>query len=279
MLEIITAGVPRGKIRVAIFDFDGTLSLLRAGWSHIMETLMFDALRAVAPNEDESALRCWIADFILQSSGQQTIFQMMRLAEEVQRRGGVPQSPETYKQMFVERLLVRVNARVAAMRAGHCSPEAWCVPDSHTFLAALGARGVTCYIVSGTDEEYVRAEAALLNLTPYIAEIFGAHVDYQNHSKKVVIRQLAARHHLQPGELVTFGDGAPEMTDTKAVGGIAVGVASNEETRNGVDPRKRAVLVRAGADVIIPDYRAHKELLEWLSDCQASHTHQRTDQF
>lgn len=264
MLEIITPQIPRGEIRCAVFDFDGTLSLLRAGWNRIMQTLMFDALCATPHHEDPVALQHWVEDFILQSSGQQTIYQMIRLAEEVQKRGGVPQPPEAYKQMFVERLLARVNERVAAIRAGRSSPEEWCVPGSHAFLAALRAQGVTCYIVSGTDEEYVKSEAALLDLTSYVAEIFGAHADYRNHSKKVVIRQLVARHHLQPGELVTFGDGAPEMADTKAVGGIAVGVASNENTRNGVDPRKRAVLVRAGADAIIPDYRARDELLEWL---------------
>lgn len=264
MLEIITPQIPRAKIRCAVFDFDGTLSLLRAGWDRIMQALMLAALRATPHSEDVETLQHWVEDFILQSSGQQTIYQMMRLAEQVQKRGGVPQAPETYKQMFVERLLARVNQRVTAIRTGRSSPEAWCIAGSHAFLAALCARGVTCYIVSGTDEEYVKSEAALLNLTPYIAEIFGAHVDYRNHSKKVVIRQLVARHHLQPGELVTFGDGAPEMADTKAVGGIAVGVASNEETRNRVDPRKRAVLIRAGADAIIPDYCARDELLEWL---------------
>lgn len=264
MLEIITPPIPHGEIRCAVFDFDGTLSLLRAGWNRIMQTLMLDALLATPDCKDTIALQRWVDDFILQSSGQQTIYQMMRLAEEVQKRGGVPQPPEAYKQMFVERLLARVNERVAAIRAGRSSPEEWCVSGSHAFLAALCARGVTCYIISGTDEEYVKSEAALLNLTPYIAEIFGAQTDYWNHSKKVVIRQLVARHHLRPGELVTFGDGAPEVTDTKAVGGIAVGVASNEETRNGVEPRKRAVLIHAGADAIIPDYRARDELLEWL---------------
>lgn len=264
MLELLTPQIPRGKIRCAVFDFDGTLSLLRAGWHRIMQALMLDALRATPHSEDGETLHHWVEEFILQSSGQQTIYQMIRLVEQVQKRGGIPHSPQTYKQIFVERLLARVNERVAAIRAGQSSLEEWCVPASHAFLAALCARGVTCYIVSGTDEEYVKSEAALLNLTPYIAEIFGAHADYQNHSKKVVIRQLVARHHLQPGELVTFGDGAPEMTDTKAVGGIAVGVASNEETRNGVEPRKRAVLIQAGADAIIPDYRARDELLAWL---------------
>ncbi|MCI0474895.1 MAG: hypothetical protein L0Y55_01490, partial [Anaerolineales bacterium] len=110
---------------------------------------------------------------------------------------------------------------------------------------------------------------ALLEFAPYCAGIFGAHADYQKHSKKVVIRNLVAQHALRPGELVTFGDGAPEIVDTKAVGGIAIGVASNEKARDGIDPRKRAVLLAAGADIIIPDYRAHAELIAFLFE-QAS---------
>ena len=56
--------------------------------------------------------------------------------------------------------------------------------------------------------------------------------------------------------LLAFGDGPVEISFTKAVGGLAIGVASDEE-RNGshyIDLAKREQLVAAGADVIIPDY-------------------------
>jgi phosphoglycolate phosphatase len=263
-IEFINPNIPRGKVRCAVFDFDGTLSLLREGWPQVMRALMLDALMATPTCESAEELDRFVTDFIYQTSGQQTIYQMIRLAEQVQKRGGTPETPQTYKQVFATRVLDCVNGRVAAIRAGKSTLEEWRVPGAVALLQALCARGVTCHIASGTDEAFVKDEAALLNLTPYFAEIFGAHADYENHSKKVVIRNLVARHALRAGELVTFGDGAPEMTDTKAVGGIAIGVASNEATRNGIDPRKRAVLLQAGADLIIPDYRAYAELIAWL---------------
>ncbi len=263
-IELINPDIPRGKVRCAVFDFDGTLSLLREGWPQVMRALMLDALTTTPAREDLSELERFVDDFIVQSSGQQTIYQMIRLADEVIKRGGAPESPPTYKQRFADRVLARENERVAAIRAGTSALDDWCVPGARALLQALRARGVTCYIASGTDEAFVKDEAALLNLAPYFAEIFGAHADYQNHSKKVVIRNLVARHALRPGDLVTFGDGAPEIVDTKAVGGIAIGVASNEQARNGIDPRKRTVLVNAGADAIIPDYRAHAELIARL---------------
>ena len=33
-----------GRVRVAVFDFDGTLSILRREWTQIMHDLMLDAL-------------------------------------------------------------------------------------------------------------------------------------------------------------------------------------------------------------------------------------------
>lgn len=263
-IEVIQPNISRGKIRCAVFDFDGTLSLLREGWTGVMRALMLDALRATPTRASEAELERFVTDLIYRTSGQQTIYQMIRLAEEVKQRGGTPDAPEAYKQQFAEQVLARVRTRIAAIHAGKSTREEWRVPGTLELLSGLRARGVTCYVVSGTDEEFVKHEAALLELTPYLAEIFGAHADYRNHSKKVVIGKLVARHALSAGELVTFGDGAPEISDTKAVGGIAVGVASNEQTRNGVDPRKRAVLLDAGADVIVPDYRAHARLLAWL---------------
>ena len=45
-----------------------------------------------------------------------------------------------------------------------------------------------------------------------------------------------------------FGDGYVEIENVKAVGGVAVGVASNEKEREGIDQWKRERLIQAGAD-------------------------------
>jgi len=59
-----------------------------------------------------------------------------------------------------------------------------------------------------------------------------------------------------------MGDGFVEIEELKKVGGLAIGVASNEETRTGVNDWKRNRLIRAGADIIIGDYLCRPELLE-----------------
>ena len=263
-IELINPNIPRGKVRCAVFDFDGTLSLLREGWPQVMRAVMLDALIATPARESAEELDRFVTDLIHQTSGQQTIYQMIRLAEEVVKRGGAPDAPQAYKEIFANRVLARVNERVAAIRAGKNTREEWHVPGSVPLLESLRARGVICYIASGTDEVFVRNEAAFLGLAAYFADIFGAHADYKNHSKKVVIGNLVAQHALRAGELVTFGDGAPEMADTKVVGGIAIGVASDEVKRDGIDLRKRETLLRAGADIIVSDYRAQAALLEYL---------------
>ena len=54
---------------------------------------------------------------------------------------------------------------------------------------------------------------------------------------------------------VGFGDGYVEIENIREAGGYAVGVASNESERAGIDEWKRERLIRAGANIIIPDYR------------------------
>ena len=76
--------------------------------------------------------------------------------------------------------------------------------------------------------------------------------------------QLYNRIELSGAELLTFGDGYVEIENTAAVDGLAVGVASNEAERRGIDAWKRQRLIEAGADIIIPDFREHQALLSYL---------------
>ena len=64
--------------------------------------------------------------------------------------------------------------------------------------------------------------------------------------------------------LLTFGDGPVEIRETHKRGGFAVGIASDEVRRFGHSPTKRARLIRAGADMIIPDYSQLPRLLDVL---------------
>jgi phosphoglycolate phosphatase len=262
-IEIVNPDFPRGRFRFALFDFDGTLSLIREGWPQVMVPMMVDVLRQTGTAETEEQLTAAVEDFVMRLNGRQTIYQMIQLAEEVRRRGGRPLEPLDYKHRYHELLLARIGGRLDALRAGTASAEEWTVPGSHALLAELRRRGLTLYLASGTDLKYVRQEAELLGLTEYFgAHIYGALDDYQNFSKKMVIDRILQENDLHGAELLGFGDGFVEIEEVKGAGGVAVAVASDEVRRRGVNAWKRERLILAGADVVIPDYRQRERLLD-----------------
>lgn len=263
-IELVRPDHPPGEIRHALFDFDGTLSLIREGWQGVMIPMMVEALLATPGAEDEATVTRVVREFVTRLTGKQTIYQMIQLATEVERRGGTPLEPLAYKHLYHDRLWRRIAQRVADLEAGRADPEEMMVPGSQEMLAALRARGVRCYLASGTDEEYVRREAALLGLTGYFSAIHGAQDDYKRFSKHMVIQQIIAENNLSGHELVAFGDGYVEIEDTCRAGGLAVGVASNEAERRGLDEWKRSRLIQAGAHIIVPDFREHEALVGYL---------------
>jgi hypothetical protein len=48
------------------------------------------------------------------------------------------------------------------------------------------------------------------------------------------------------------------------VGGIAVGLATDEATRSGIDAWKRDRLIASGADLIMPDFKPFPQLWHYL---------------
>src|SRR2546425_4755406 len=96
-IEVVNPGLPRGRFRFVLFDFDGTLSLIREGWPQVMIPMMVEVLKETGTREDEAALTAHVEDFVMRLNGRQTIYQMIQLAEEVTRRGGRPLDPLAYK--------------------------------------------------------------------------------------------------------------------------------------------------------------------------------------
>lgn len=262
VLEILRANPAPGRLRFAVFDFDGTLSLLRTGWQKVMADLMVETLQATPRAEAEAQIRNRITEPVFEMAGRPTVIQMQWLVEEVRQRGGTPQTAETYKHQYLVRLSERICHR-ADLEAGRQPPERFLVTGALKFMAGLHALGVACYIASGTDETAVREEVALLGLAPLIADLRGAREDGSD-AKRVVIDHLTDNHRLSTGELAVIGDGPAEMEFARAAGGLAIGVASTEDGRVGIDIRKRSLLIAAGADVIIPDFGQPAELLAYF---------------
>src|SRR5437764_1694373 len=95
-IEILRPTLPRGQFRFVLFDFDGTLSLIREGWPQVMIPMMVEELRRTPTAESDRELEAAVEDFVMRLNGRQTIYQMMQLADEVRRRGGTPADPLDY---------------------------------------------------------------------------------------------------------------------------------------------------------------------------------------
>lgn len=265
-IEIIRELPGRKASRHVLFDFDGTLSLVREGWVNVMLPLMVETLAATGTSESRDSLAALAREFIMELNGKQTIYQMIRLAEEVRNRGGTPEDPVVYKQTYHDRLMERIAGRREALRSGQASPDDMLVPGSRELLEELRRRGLELYVASGTDEVYVLEEVRLLGLDPYFnRHVYGAQDNFKTFSKAMVIDRILKENHVPGEQLLGFGDGYVEIQNIKAVGGIAVAVASDEAGRSGKpDAWKRERLIGAGADVVIPDYREARTLLDYL---------------
>ena len=265
-LEIINEGHPRGPFRAAVFDFDGTLSLLRRNWQDVMIPMMVKILGETQTNETREQLHQHVEEFVMRLNGRQTIYQMIQLAEEVERRGSVPRDPLDYKHQYHDLLWQQVGNRVEAVRSGAIAAEEMQVPQAAELLTQLRARGIALYLASGTDENYVQDEVTVLGLSEFFGKhIYGALDDYTNFSKAMIIARMIRDSGFGGSEIVGFGDGFVEIEEVKKVGGLAIGVASNEETREGTNAWKRDRLIQAGADIIIGDYQDQGVLLDLVS--------------
>ena len=254
---------PRPAIRHVLFDFDGTLSLIREGWPQVMVP-MFTEVLPPKPGESEEDRRRLAFEDIMRLNGKQTIYQMIQLAERVRERGGTPREPLEYKHEYLRRLNLRIAERVEGLRQGRLKTDDLLVLGSRRLLDLLVARGVTLYLASGTDEPYVKQEAALLDLNRYFGpRIYGALDDFKSFSKKMVIERILRENSIPGDALLAIGDGYVEIENTKEVGGLAIAVAS-DEANNGsgqFDAWKHHRLLGVGADVVIPDYRDAEALL------------------
>jgi phosphoglycolate phosphatase-like HAD superfamily hydrolase len=265
MLENITPGASARNARVVLFDFDGTLSLIRSGWMKVMVPMMVEILLDLRTGETEEELRAVVEDFVWKLTGKETIYQMIAFAEAVAARGGKPLEPLQYKKMYLDLLWQKIEGRVEALRKGHADPDQYMVPGSRALLEQLQERGLKMYLASGTDEIYMKEEARLLGLTEFFeGGVYGALDDYKSFSKAILIQRILSSAEFQGHQFLGFGDGYVEIEEVKNVGGVAVGVASEEPECTRVDEWKRLRLIGVGADYIVPNFLCREELCATL---------------
>ncbi len=260
--------IETGFIKHVVFDFDGTISLIRDGWQNVMVPMMVEFLQTeTETKESQEELEGIVVEFVDRLTGKQTIYQMMQLVDEIEKRGGQPKDPLTYKDEYNSRLLPIVDQRISDLYNGKINPDTLRVPKSYEFLKKLNDMGIKCYLASGTDVEFVKNEAELLEVAKYLTGgIYGALREYKKFSKAMVIQKILTDFNLSGNELLIIGDGYVEIENAKAVDAIAIGVASVEDNVYNMNADKRERLIRAGADIIIDDFREGDELISFLFD-------------
>jgi rfaE bifunctional protein kinase chain/domain len=272
-LEVVEEFPESFDIRYAIFDHDGTISTLREGWEIIMEPMMLRAIfggdysNVEAPILQRAVNR--VKEFIDRTTGIQTIVQMHGLIEIVREFGCVPKEQildaAGYKHVFNVELKALVAKRLAKLESGELEVDDFTMKGAVAFLRSMSKAGVKLYLASGTDDADTKEEAGRLGYADvFDGGIYGSVGDVSNDAKKVVIERILRDVGGAFNHLVTFGDGPVEMRESVKRGGYAVGVASDEVRRFGMNFKKRTRLVRSGAKVIVPDFSQRALLWEFL---------------
>lgn len=246
------------RISHVVFDFDGTLSWLRHGWPLIMISVFRDA----APLFRDEDL--W--PIIIGLNGQPTIRQMTHFADLVQREENRELDPEELRRDFQARLDREIAVRSALICSGKAKADDFVVFAARPLLEHLSKLGMRLFILSSTIEHRVKEEAGLLQLASFFDDIHGSPADPTTFTKMAVFEQILRADGIDGNRLLSFGDGPVEIANTKALGGTAIAVCSDEE-HNGsgvMDPFKRRQLLDAGADVAIPDFRDAVALVDDL---------------
>lgn len=274
-IEIINEWKQPLNIRHAIFDHDGTISTLREGWEHIMQPMMMKAILGKQFQDADEALYhkvySRVVDFIDKTTGIQTLVQMKGLIDLVREFGLVPADQILdefgYKEIYNNELLKMVREREAKLSHGELSLEDFTLKNAVLLLEKMYKAGVKLYLASGTDEEDVKNEARILGYD-YLFEggIYGAVGDVTKEAKKIVLdRILDTIGNSGNGQVAAFGDGPVEIRETRKRGGLTIGIASNELKRHSLNQSKRSRLIKAGADIIIPDFSQLTKLLQLMN--------------
>jgi len=262
MLKIIKIRAEKIPIKAVVMDFDGTISTLRYGWEDIMQPMCLEFI--AADNEITDELKREVAEYIDNSTGIQTIHQMNWLAERVKSYGKSTEIHDGwwYKAEYNRRLMVLVEERISDIKTGKKSAGDYLMQGSVRFLEALKANNIPIYVASGTDTDDVVNEATILGVAKYFNSILGAKIGEVSCSKEAVIKELMSETGLFGEQIMVIGDGKVEIRLAAESNGFAVGIASDEEERTGINLQKEARLVAAGANIIIDDFSDYEQIFE-----------------
>jgi phosphoglycolate phosphatase len=264
-LEVVNPSIGLGLARHVLFDFDGTISVIRRGWERVMIPMMVEMICAKSPPSPE--IEAEVAEFVDRSTGILTIKQMQWLESAVRQRGlaSAPRTAAEYKRIYNERLLRPVRDRMVQLDGSQSARDGLMIAGARDFLERLAVREIALYLASGTDHVYVLEEATALGVAHLFGKhIYGARDGTEDYTKDRIIGRILDQNGLHGEELLVVGDGPVEIRNAKDRGAVALGVAADEVERQGLSARKRQRLLDAGADLIVTDLLHGADLVRYL---------------
>jgi phosphoglycolate phosphatase-like HAD superfamily hydrolase len=261
-IAVVTPRFRPRRLRHVLFDWDGTLSLVRGGWAELMLEVFAEALPSLA-GESDDARRQLAHDEIMRLNGRPSIHQMERLAELTALRSGTLRSADEYQACFQQRLGERTQRRFESMR----SADELLVTGAREILAAFRKRGVALSLASGTPIDQLQHECSSLG----VAEFFEGRIHGprdladRTFSKHAVLAALA-NHRSDAIHLAAIGDGTVELENVREFGGLAVALAADEERPGHLDAAKQRRLLESGAEVVLAHFGEAERIVDLLLD-------------
>jgi phosphoglycolate phosphatase-like HAD superfamily hydrolase len=260
------------NITTVLFDFDGTLSRERDGWVNLMVATCSAAIVQAVPGISVAEAVEWVIKDIEQTIGIPTYQQMKRLADEISKRGGSCLSPQRYKDVYNDALTAMVSTSHQKLKDSGLKIEDLRVPGAIDLLIELEKKfgKKALFLSSGTDIQPVQESVKILGFEKFFEDRIiasGSTGNSDDRPKQLIIEKLIQERNLQPGQLLTFGDGVPEIEYTNQSGGICIGVLTPDQSHyefhgHFTIDRKREKLIKAGVNILVADFRYASKLIE-----------------
>lgn len=165
-----------------------------------------------------------------------------------------PEGLDTQLFMFhdIAETLARLNldreaawAAMAALMDGDYADRIPAKQGAETFLGALRARGVRCYVATGSRRRHAEAALARCGLSRYFLALYSTHETLLKKEDPAFFPWIAGELGVAPGELLVIEDSPIVAKNAKAAGCTVFGILDDAY---GDDRPLRAVCDRVGRD-------------------------------